>query len=641
MDVSSQPVQLRLGFAQPTAPVTMRLSLSGAHILVETDPGQLNEAWSYLSAVGATPTVGDVGTLTFPAASLPALAELPEQVHLVPEERLRTLLMLVTHPSADGKPAELTCVMDGSLWLSWFDGNLEHSEPFPPQAAVALLTAELPFVATAEAFDALRTACQLPLLVGRARVNLDGFVEISTSKPQMVESAPLPGLFRLDETHYGVGLPFLSAVHAAPGFVWEGQPPALERGPSELPPMPMPLSRHAAADLRDLVDNLAAYRAQAIVWSSGLGRRVFALAAVEALDAWPLLIVCPPAAVWGWQRHLDMFGKSSSLTHFDADAHLMTYHDLERRRHLYSFQTVIFDDLTDTATARPGARAALRRLDGLMDAYRISVSSTWPKNPATAVEVMSVLRPGEFRPDLPVAQRYPANADTRLVEHVSGYISSRTHVDPGRDDTTFRRSSVVSLTPSPAQVQALADARTRHQGGSAPALLAETMEILSAGPPLALSPKVPAAIARVLGAVQNSGRRVAVLTRHTRTATLVKAAVRATTAVTVEASAAIENGVPQARLVIVRFDRELPDLRWFDEVIVVDYPWSTALLDAAVGSAADNDGPLQVTFLHLAGTLDDRLAMLAARRREIGSAIDQTRPPSVEEMTYLLAPRPA
>jgi hypothetical protein len=634
-----QPVQLRLGFAQPSRPVTLHLILAGSHVLVETEPDREQEAWSYLSASGANPTIGQGRGLSFPVSLLHALAELPAQARCVPDAELRTLYQLVLHPSADNRPAELSTGPDGSLWMSWFDGSEEYTELFPTAAAVALLTADLPFVATAEAFDTLRTACSLPLLAGRCRVNLDGFIEIITSKPQLVESAPLPGLFRIEETRFGLALAYAPALTRAPGFIWEGHKPMLDRGPAELPQLPMDLSAHARADLRTLVDQLAAYRAQAIVWSPGLGRRVFALAAMEALDAWPLLIVCTPATVWAWQRHVEMFGRTAALTHLDADVHIVTYHDLPRRVDVGDPQAVIFDDLGSPQTLTPETRLALRRLESFADTYRVAISAQWPTEPAALVEAMSVLRPGEFRPDMPLAVRYPTNPAARLAEHVAVYTSARALADPGRDTTEFRRSSVVTTDMSAPQRVALAEAAARMAGGaSAAILLAETLEIVSAGPPLSLSPKIPAVLRRAADAL-DAGRRVAVLTRHRRTVTLVRATLRSTDAVTVEASAAVESGCPQARLVIIRFDRELPDLSWFDDVLVVDYPWSTELLESAVGPASGRGGPLQVTLFHLTGSIDDRLAMLAARRREMGVVIDHSAPPSDAEIDYLLAAR--
>ena len=633
----SQPVQLRLGFTSPVAPCTMRLSLAGGQVSVVVDHDQLSRAWAYLASVGIAAEASGA-TLVFAASALPALALLPGQVVTVPAENLATLHALIMSPSAQGRPAELTISAGGQLWMSWDDGACEHSELFPTSAAVALFTTELAFVATVEAFAVVRAACTLPVLVGRAKVNLDGFIEISTPRPQMLESAPLPGLFRIDDTHYGLALAAATAVDQASGVIWEGPRPILEMGPAQLPPMPMPLSMHASADLRTLVDALAAYRAQAVVWDSGLGRRIFALAAIEALDAWPLLIVCLPAQVYPWQRHLGMFGKSCSLSHSDADAHIVTYAELASSHTIATPQAVIFDEPAHPSASDPFTRAALRRLDALADTYRIAVAASWPTSLDALPDVMSVLRPGEFRPDLPWPGRYPPNAAERMREHVELYMSRRTSATDGNDDTAYRRATVRLLDPSEAQRVALSGAARRHRDDP-DTYFVEACEILSSGPAHALSPKVPAAIAKAQSALA-AGRRVIIATRHRSTATLIKSVLRTTDAVIIEAQEAIARGVPPARLVIVRFDRELPDLSGCDDLIVVDYPWSTALLERATGSASDIDGPLSITVLHLQGTLDDGLAMYAAHRAERGPVTDQSAAPSPRDLADMVARDP-
>lgn len=635
-----QPVQLRLGFSQPSRPVTLRLSLSGLTVLVDTQDGLTSEAWAYLSGAGVEPTQAVTGELSFPVAKLTSLVNLPQQVTTLSEEAIRSLVTLVEFPSLDGAPAELSVDPDGSMWLRWHDGTQEWTEQFHPGSAAALLTAEIPFVATQAGFEALRAACQLPLLVGRCRLNRDGFIEVTTSKPQLVEAAPLTGLFRLDETHYGVPLPYIDCLDSAPGFVWEGFLPRLERGPAKLPPMPMPLSAHAAADLRTLVDSLAAYGTQAIVWDSGLGRRVFALAAIEALDAWPTLVVCAPSALWVWQRHVEMFSRTVALFGGgggDADVQLMTYEEFSRRPNLGSPQAVIFDDMTDPAASGADVAAAVVSLGGLVDAYRIGIARGWPQTPKELNAAMSMLRPGEFQADLPVFDRYPADSVARLREHAACYVSQRRAGDPGRDETEFRRSSVVPLEVPRALKQELDALRTRS--ATEAVILAEELEVCSAGSKFVLSPKIAEAVSRAQTGLDD-GRRVAVLTRHRRTESLLRGLLRAYAPQTADMTSS--RVAPQHRLVLVRFERELPDLRWFDEVIVVDYPWSVALLDAAVGPPTSEDGPLRVTCLHLTGTLDDRLAELAARRRELGAVIDQSGPPTPAEISYLVgaAPRP-
>lgn len=65
---------------------------------------------------------------------------------------------------------------------------------------------------------------------------------------------------------------------------------------------------------------------------------------------------------------------------------------------------------------------------------------------------------------------------------------------------------------------------------------------------------------------------------------LVRAALRPLPVATADAA---EGVVPDAALVVVRYEAGLPYLRGFDEVVVVDYPWSSETLERAVGSAAD------------------------------------------------------
>jgi hypothetical protein len=630
------PVQLRIGFSAPTKPITIHLDLAGLSILAGAPNGSDDEVFHYLTAAGVVATHDEIRGVTFPTAMLPLLVHLPEQVNVVTDDTLTALYLLAVHPSHENLPATLSLTPDGTLQLSWFDGNTNWYEAFAPETAPALLNSELPFVATSEAWEVLKQSARLPVLAGRARVNLDGYVEVFTTKPQLAEGAPLPGLFRLDETHFGLPLAYASAIDQSPGFVWEGHRPTVERGPAQLPGLPIELTAHAQADLRSLVDQLAAYRAQAVIWESGLGRRVFALAALHCLDAWPALIIAPPQSVWVWQRHLDLLGRTHSLTHPRVDVQIITYLDLVNRQSLPSPPAIVFDDLSSPDAAGPAARAALHRLDGVLDAYRIACGSNWPAPLEEQVAWMSVLRPGEFRPDVPLAQRYPVHTAQRAGEHVAAYLSRRTAADPGSDPGwRFRRSSVTVVEPSEPQLQAFATALARS--GLVPAqLLVELLEVVSSGPAHSISPKIAVA-ARKTREAAAKGSRVAVVTRSRRSAMLLRSTLRPLPVRSVDAS---EGAVDDTgNVVIVRYDTTLPNLRGFDEVVVVDYPWSSETIEAAVGSAADERGPHRVTCVHMAGTIDDRLAMLAARRREMASVTAATAPPGPHDIEYLLSPR--
>lgn len=599
---------MRLGFAA-AEPITMTLALSGLVVLVETLGRTDAVAAGELAALGI-PTRHDTDTLRFDVADLAKLSRAPAHVTFRPDEALAPLIDLTTHPSDRGVPADVRLDPDG-VHVSWQSGGAAFDRRLPDEAAAALLCTDIPFVAAPAAFDHLADVCPLPLLAGRVAVNLDGFLEVSTSKPQLVESAPLPGLFRLDDGRYGVPLPYADQLRTLPGFQWTTLPPTVEAAPDVDGRLPMPLSSHARDDLTQLVTHLATWRAQAVVWSGGLGRRVFTCAALNVLDAWPALVVCRPEDVWTWTRHGQLLGRTVGVADPGADVQLLTYAQLaEAGGWPRAVQAVVFDS-PQAAVGDAAVAGAARRLGSLADAYRLIVASTWPQAPAEQAALMSLLRPAEFDPEMPLLLRYPPDCDARFTEHVDAYLSRRDDA-AGDDSGWFRRSKVLALPATPAQADAFERALGRL--GADPAVTVMTlMELTSAGPEYATSPKVAAAVGE-LQAGLDAGERVIVATRFTRTAHLVHAMLRGRgvdLALTSEEAHTIRG---RNRGLVARLDRGWGDLTGFDRVIVVDWPWSFTTIDDAVGSAAGTVGPHLVEVLHTPGSIDDKLVLLAARR---------------------------
>lgn len=632
----SQPIQNRLEFVAPTAGAAFTMLLSGLSVLVEPDDGAGPATWAVLDAAGVEPVWSPPAPLSFPVSNLERLAHATTHATIRVTDDLDALWTLACRlPERGGIPATVAMGPDGELTLSWFDGRSSHDLALTRRAAAALLHSSLPFVATADAWDVLRSTSSLPPLAGTATANLDGYVEVTTTKPQLVEAADVPGLFRLTDTRFGVAAPYAHHLTRAGGFVWEGPPPTPPAAPA-VGPGPVELSPHSASDVGDLVAALVERSAQAVVWAPGLGRRVFALAAVDALEAWPALIVCAPSEVWLWQRHLDMFGRSVALTHTDADVHIVTFNDLVHRTTLPTPAAIIFDGLCSPAGTNPDVRRGAHRLDSVLDAYRIAVESTWPTSLDEQCHTLSLLRPGEFRDQTPTVTRYPAPADRRATEHVALYVSQRSAPDAPADTIWFPRSSVRTVAPTRAQIDAFDACYARPAVDGPYGMLAQLLDISSAGPSMSMSPKVAAA-ADLARTAAGRRRSVAVLCRSARTANLLRQMLRplpTTLCDTTTIPAPVAGEVA-----VVTFDGQLGDLRTFDEVVVVDYPWSSRTLDRAVGSSAEGHGPAQVTVVHAAGTVDDRLAMLAARRRELG-AVGSEGPPTPDEVNHLLAGRP-
>lgn len=612
---SDPNVQLRLHYEQPLQPQRLRISLRGQSILLAPDDGDSQRAAAYLQSVGVRAGIDEVGLLAFPAADLDRLLDLPERVVLLPTGDAGTLLHLLSSP--DGA-VMVTLDSPRVLNVSWVDETGECNEPLDIAATPALLSLGVPVVADQETWTALHAASALPEVLARARVNLDGFVELTTSVPQQVESLTLPGLFRIDETRFGLPLAAVRHLDAVPGVLWEGPVPSYDPPPADPGSLPLVLSQASRAHLRFLVERLAFSRSLAVVWPRGAGRRVFSLAAIEALDAYPLGILCRPALLWAWRRHLDLLGRRPSLL-TDGDVRLVPYTESQRILDGPPPAALVLDDLEKVGIVPGGlARLASRLapLEANADVIRLAVSSSLPDELEEVYAFFASLRPGEFRIGVPAVSRYASPSEQRLREHAELYVLRHA----GRSDTsTFRRSEIVSVPCDAALGRIIA---ALPDPGESPVRRRETLtaslDLLREGGEDHLGAKIPYALELVTDALARN-ERVTVLTGSPRCSGVLRGLLgRRSTA-----NLTLLETVPTRPVVA-------------DLVVVLEYPRAFLLLDDAVVEASDSRGPGRVVLVHVEDSIEDRLAVLALVRSELAGSRDPLEDFSGAEIEYLL-----
>lgn len=594
--------------------------------------GVLADAVAALGDVGVDAEVGE-GRLSFPARFLPALADLPEHVTVEPTGALVSLWALCSDPPVDGESATIARAADRSLRLHWRSLNGDRDEPLDDSAVAPLMATGFGVLATHAAWETFDGSGSLSPMLGRVSANADGFCEIVTTVPQAVEAAPLRALFRLDASHFGVPAAFAGQFADLDGFVWDGQPPVLDDGPSN-PTPPFRLSEHAAVDLRRVCDGLAAHHCQVLVWDTGLGRRVAAMASLAALDAWPAVVVCPPWGVWPWMRHGELSGVSVQVAggpgDSDADVLIVSYDQVrDATVNITGRPAVILDDLPGAAGDDPVLRTSLRRAFAGTDALRIITAGDWPTEPEESRLLLSVVKPGEFGDEhTPVPARYPVDPVGRFKDHEQVYLRRRTATDTPAA-TGFRRSRTRLTVPSERQHSALTDL-VAHGPADPRARLDAVRAICDEGAKAGMSPKVAAAVSAIREHMGRN-RRVAVVCRSRRAGILMRQAARPLPLTVCETIADLDAADDS---VIVVAPGVVPDLSRFDVVVFAAYPPSLTILDGAVGTAAGAHGPELVVMLHARGCLDDRLAVVAARRAALPG--DGAGPWTDTEVAFLL-----
>jgi len=579
---SSDPrIQLRFTYQPPEKSLRIHGVVRGMFAELTPEDGDLQTAQAYLHFAGvhARP---DASSLLVAASDLGLLLSLPERVVLLADADLATILRC----SRSTVEPPVLVTMDGpqTLNLNWIDETGECNEPLNVRSASALLAANVPLSASAETWDLLVSSRALPLSRARARLNLDGFVEVTTALGRHVESVAIPGLFKIDTGRYGLTASLGHHAASVPGLLWEG--PRTFSRERTAPARSLPLGPHSAPLLEDFLRAIEVSRAAIVHSPPGSGRRVFSLAACESLRAFPVTILCRPAGLWLWHRHVDLLGGRTE----DADVNVISYDAFMSGSPVGEPGALILDDLDLAFEERPSLAAALHSLDGSTADFRIAVLRREPSSDQDLLTVLAAIRPAEFAARVPLQARYPGDFRARFREHAGEFL----HALPAPTSAQlFKSSQVLEIEPGSALLELLASARltgpgSRHVRHAA----SEVLSWCSSGSSGLLGPKVSAVLA------MRPDKGTAIVTRIPRTAQILS-----------------DLGVPAKGATLLDPLLPLRDLSDFERVLLLEPPFSYRDLDRAVVEASDSRGVREVIVLHSPGTPDDRAAEVAFARR--------------------------
>lgn len=584
MSSADPRVQLRFTYQPPSKSLRLRGEIRGVFIEVTPEDGDLQAAQSYMHALGAQ-TRPDSGSLLLPAQDAGLLLDLPERVVLLAAPELATLLRCLGPTVLP--PVVVSLDSPQVVNLNWVDETGECNEPLHIRSVAALLASNVLLSASPEVWELLVSARTLPMNRARARLNLDGFVEITTSLGRHVEAADVPGLFKIDTGRYGLSAALAPELERIPGVLWEG--PRRFAGDLVLPAPSLPLGPHSAPLLSEFLHSLELSRAAVVCSPPGSGRRLFSLAACESLRATPILVLCRPASLWLWHRHIDLLSGGGEL----ATVTVLSY-DALSAADLPDVSSVVFDDLDLALTEHPDLVSALRRVSEKDPEFLIAVLRNEPAGDDSLLTILSLVRPSEFNDRVPLLARYPGDATSQFARHAGVFLHK---LPPAPTPLLFKSSTVLEI-PAPQMLLesflsrppvALTNARGIRERA------AEFLSWSSAGTAALLGPK----IATVLAMMPAEGS--AVVTRMPRTAQLLE-----DLGVTAKGAALIDPSSP------------LGDLSSYRQVVLLEPPFSYRDLDRAVVESSDSRGVPDVVVLHAPGTPDDRSAEVAFLRRRGG-----------------------
>ena len=546
-------------------PARLTLALSGVRVLMEANTPD-ESLVMMLSRLGVE-SEPQAGMISIHVKDLRLLRSL--ELESVLCDYLLSPIWRYTEHALDVDPALLE-VVSGDLRLSWKSGSWSFDEVLDTNAVSALLASNLPFAASDHAWDFLSRFSNLPVAVATARKSPYGFYVLQSSKPQLLAAAPLPGLFRINQTTFGLSNAYERELLEAHGITVE---PALSLSPPEIDNHALAgLSDSSHATALDVLEGLQKRSGVVLVSPHGASRRVSTLAALAALGATPVLVVAPPWGLWAYQR-------AASFLDIKDSIHVVTPTHLASMVTPPEFGSMIIDDPLSGQTSY---NEAIARLDSI-DTYKVAVCSSWPVSEQDQLFLLARVRPQEFDDKVPIAVRYPSMPHERFTEHLRPFVR-RSVSASGSSSLT-----VEVLDLSLDIVDFLASNKLDPL---------EVSLVVSFGTPNRTSPKFASTISHINRCRQDK-KRVVVLSIHEKFLDSVSKLMSPNKPIPLDASMD-SDGLSLCLL------SELPDLSGFDEVILVEWPNSISDLEAALAPPSYTSS--KVTVLHMRGSIDDLLA---------------------------------
>lgn len=561
----SDRIQRMLPLSYRRDPVSVRMSLSGmvvrAHVMTGTSAGLA----SLLAAADVEFDSDSFADAIFSVSQVRKVCDIAE-LSVTCDRHLDPLWNLVSEPPVASSPAAVSADPQSQLWLSWLDGDGSvHEYGVSHDIGRMLMASQIPFSASSRAWELMNEAGTLPVVIGRARVNVDRFVDIATTIPQAAESAPIRGLFRQNDTTLGCAAAFAADIAAAPGFLWVGPLPRQPAVPS-FTGLVAEVSPARWSDIATIVSLLSLHGAVVVQGKRGSGRRFTALSALTTADSLPVVVVCATTRLWLWSRHADRLGLTWSLCdQRPADIYLYPYDAVTPSTRFPRAGSVLFDSVEEIVGSSGGTGDRLSGLHHLIDIPKVAVCERWPDALDDQVALMSVVRPYEFAPEVPALSRYCGDAVANARHHIDLYRMTVTATD-----ATATGSDKVVVVDLDQDTLALLDNERELATHRSDERQDEVeCDIVDVGSATAMSAKLTTAAQLARHSAQ-CGASVAVVVRNARARTIMRALCRPHH---LSATAA-----PGSVTVVT----EVRDLADFDVVVVTVWPSSFTEFSAAL-----------------------------------------------------------
>lgn len=206
---SENPIQLNLNFIVKKPLFDISATLEGIFVSIVSDKENLIECKNYILSLGIivlreTPYNIVVDLKSFLATN--------NKSNIVIKGDLKVLKEIYDNNKGD---LEYVVRYENSEFnVSWKSGKIAFNERISTDSMPAFLRLEFNFTADTLTWGEVNRSVYAPINIGVAKISFDGYIEINTNLPQLLETSGITSLFKISEYNYGCPLSSINELQS-------------------------------------------------------------------------------------------------------------------------------------------------------------------------------------------------------------------------------------------------------------------------------------------------------------------------------------------------------------------------------------------------------------------------------------------
>ena len=301
--------------------------------------------------------------------------------------------------------------------VGWKGGNTYYNEVISKNSIAAFLKLELNFIADALTWGEIARSVYAPTSIGSAKISFDGFVEINTNFPQLIETSGISSLFRISEYKYGCPI---SSIDEFPSKSISMEDQNIEEVLS---------SNINNSSSESILNKLRLAKFIAYDKEEESSKYSFLNFLLSNINPQSAVIVTNTYNYVGWR--LFQSATKNKLLVLNYEKNSNDFINIETDLVIFDIEIADYYNFSN-----------LKHFDSIFNIYKVLMVKFNNLSTEQKMNLFNSVKPSEFKSADSIFNRYPKNSYIAAANHMNSYIVSNINYPPSEIEINVKLSKI-------------------------------------------------------------------------------------------------------------------------------------------------------------------------------------------------------